>query len=243
MRSLLTLALFTIGTAFAADPEAPSVTAYAVNINHPPKGAAKEIVSPEYTGVHIFANLPGKQIVCIDPAATKLTVTDDKGIVLVPEQKLNAVVSTSFTRSQARLYLAGQKAPSAGATRIKVKGEITFLCGVGEKTATVEKLRVKAGEKADVGPAALEVIPTTDRFAVKVRVASPVVKSVTFTNAAGQTLSRTLALGLTVADGKLTQNSTLMLPRNAEAVGVKIEYYEKIEAVKVAVDSETGVGP
>ena len=244
MRSLLALALLTaLGVAGAADPEAPSVRAYAVNINHPPKGAAREIVSAEYTGVYLFAHLPGKQIVGIDTAASKLTVTDDKGTDLIPGLKLNPAVPSDKTKSQGRLYLIGPKAPAAGATRVKVKGELVFLCGVGEKTATVEKLPLKAGEKATAGPAALEVIPAKDRFAVDLRAGSPLVKSVAFTDAAGKQLFAAGAITLVVSDSKVAQAGNLTLPAKTEAVGIKVVHYEKIEAVKVAVDSETGVGP
>jgi hypothetical protein len=245
MRLLLafTLLAAAAGVCAAADPEAPSVRAYAVNINHPPKGAAREIVSPEYTGVYLFAHLPGKHIVGIDPAASKLTVTDDKGTDLMPNLRLNPTVPSDKTKSQGRFYLLGPKAPPAGATRVKVKGELVFLCGEGEKTATVEKLPVKAGEKAAAGPAALEVIPAKDRFAVDLRAASPLVKSVAFTDAAGKPLFATGAVNLVVSDGKVAQVGVLTLPAKTETVGVKVVHYEKVEAVKVAVDSETGVGP
>jgi hypothetical protein len=246
MRSLLTLALFValgVAPTTAADPEAPYVRAYAVNINHPPKEASREIVSNEYTGVHLFAHLPGKQIVAVDPAASKLTVTDDKNADLIPNLKLNPGVPTDKTKAQGRFYIFGSKAPSAGATRIRVKGELVFLYGVGEKTATVEKLPVKAGEKAEAGPAALEVVPAKDRFVLNVRAASPLVKSVTLIDAAGKPVVVPGLISFVVSDGKVAQDGNFTIPAKTESIGIKVVHYEKVEAVKVVVDSETGVGP
>ncbi len=245
MRLLLALALFAFGTAVAADAEAPSVRAYAVNINHPPKGAAKEIVSPEYTGVYLFANVAGKQIVTIDPSASKLTVTDDKEADLIPGLKLGpGVIATDKTKSQGRMYLLGNKAPSAGATRVRVKGEVVFLCGVGEKTSTVESLALKPKEKAEAGPAAFEVVLQKDRVVVSLKTDSPLIKSIAFTGADAKPLNVTGTLNLGInADGKAVQVANFTPPAKTESVGIKVVHYEKIETVKVAVDTDTGVGP
>jgi hypothetical protein len=248
VRSFLALALFAaaIGTGVAADPDAPSVRAYAVNINHPPKEASREIVSNEYTGVYLFANLPGKQIVALDTNASKLTVTDDKGTeIFASSVKLTPTsVTTDKSKAQGRMYLLSQKAPAEGATRIRVKGEVVFLCGVGEKTSTAENFALKAKEKAEVGPALFEVSLPKDRAVVSLKTDSPIVKSISFTGADGKALGATGMLNLGVnGDGKVVHFANYTLPAKLESVGIKVVHYEKIEAVKVVVDSETGVGP
>jgi hypothetical protein len=247
VRNFLALALFAaaIGTGFAADPDAPSVRAYAVNINHPPKEASREIVSNEYTGVYLFANIPGKKIVALDTPASKLAVTDDKGTeIFASTVRLGPSMTTDSTQAQGRLYLLSQKAPAQGATRIRVKGELVLLCGTGEKTSTVENFALKTKEKAEVGPASFEVNMPKDRAMVLLKTDSPLVKSVTFIGADGKAINvlGALTLGNNV-EGKVVHFANYTLPPKLETVGIKVVHYEKIEAVKVVVDSETGVGP
>jgi hypothetical protein len=243
MRTLAALALFPMLAATAAADDPPSVRAYAVNINHPPKGAASEIVSPAYTGVYLFIHIPGREIIGVDVGASKLAVSDDKGGELIPQAKLSPTLPTDKTKTQGRMYLLGPKPPSAGATRIQVKGEIAFLCGTGEKTTAVEKLPLKVGEKTEAGPFTFEVVPAKDRLAVRVRTATPTVKSVVFTDAAGKLVQSAGVLNLVVMDGKVGQSTNIILPAKPEWVGIKVVHYEKAEVVTIAVDSETGIGP
>jgi hypothetical protein len=247
MRHLFVLALIAIAiaTGTAADPQAPSVRAYALNVNSPPKEASREIVSNEYTGVYLFVNLPGKHIVAIDSAASKLTVTDDKGTEFIGSGvKIAPTIPSDKSKSQGRMYLLAQKAPAAGATKVRVKGELVFLCGVGEKTSSVESLALKAKEKAEAGPAAFEVVLQKDRAVVSFKTESPLVKSVAFTGADGKSLTVTGNLNLgTNADGKVVQFANFTPPAKTETVGIKVVHFEKLEPVTVAVDTETGVGP
>lgn len=241
--SVAFFAFYAIGAA-GADPEAPSVRAYALNINHPPKEASREIVSNEYTGVYLFVAAPGRQIVAVDTAATKLTVTDDKGTDLVPGVKLAPAIATDKTKAQGRLYILGQKAPANGATRVRVKGEITFLCGVGEKTSSADNFAVKVKEKVEVGPAAFEVTMGKDRAVLQWKAESPLVKSITFTSPDGKPVGTTGTINLVLNQaGKVGQSATFTPPVKTEKVGIKVVHYEKVESVTVPVDTETGVGP
>src|SRR5829696_8804434 len=89
MRTALALTLFVAaGGAGAAEPGAPSVKAYALNVNNPPANAPKEIVSAPYTGVYLFVQVPGRHVLAIDSAATKLALTDDKGTDLAAPKLL-----------------------------------------------------------------------------------------------------------------------------------------------------------
>jgi hypothetical protein len=67
---------------------------------------------------------------------------------------------------------------------------------------------------------------------------------VSFTNADGKTVGAAGTINLTPgANGKVGQSASFTLPAKIESVGIKVALYEKIEAVKVTVDSETGIGP
>ena len=244
MRTALALTLFLAGGAGAAEPGAPSVRAYALNVNNPPANAPKEIVSPPYTGAYLFIQVPGRHVLAIDSQATKLALTDDKGTDLAAPKLLpGPTIPTDRTKEQARLYVLGSKAPVAGATRVRVKGELVLLCGTGEKTATAEKVTVKDGEKVAVGPAAFEVVVLKDKLSVTLKAESPSVKSVAFTGADGKLLVVPGAINLGTPAGKIGQTATFTLPAKTEAVGIKVVYYEKVEPLKLAVDTDTGVGP
>lgn len=244
MRTALALTLLVVAGATAADPGAPSVRAYALNVNNPPKNAPKEIVSPPYTGVYLFIQVPGKHVAAIDTAATKLALTDDKGNDLAaPNPVATPTIPTDKSKEQARLYVLGSKAPAVGATRVRVKGELVLLCGTGEKSATAEKFSVRDKEKVTVGPAAFEVVVVKDRPTVTLKAESASVKTVTFTDADGKPLTAGGTINLGAPGGKVSQTATFLLPAKAEAVGIKVVYYEKIEAVKLPVDTDTGVGP
>lgn len=243
----ITLALILLvaaGADAAADPEIPTAKAYALNINHPPKDAPKEIVSPPYIGVYVFIKAPGRQIVALEPAETKLTLTDDKGTDLVAKSPVSGPgIATANSRDQARLYVTGAKMPVAGATRVRVKGDLVLLCGTAEKTATAEKLALKDKEKVEVGPATFEVAVLKGRTVVNLKSASPAVKAVTFTDSEGKALAVGGALNLGMSGGKVGQTAVFVPPAKVESLGIKVIYYEKVEAVKIAVDSDTGVGP
>lgn len=244
MRTALTLTLLLAAGALAADPGEPSVRAYALNVNNPPKDAPKEIVSPAYTGVYLFIRVPGTQIVALDPAETKLTLSDDKGTDLAaPKSVGNSNFSTDKSKEQARLYVLGSKAPAVGATRARVKGELALLCATGEKTATAEKFAVRDKEKVTVGPAAFEVAIVKDRPTVTLSTESVAVKSVAFTDADGKPVMAGGAINLRTPGGKLSQTATFTLPAKTETLGIKVVYHEKVEAVKLPVDTDTGVGP
>jgi hypothetical protein len=245
MRTTLALTFLLAATAAtAADPQAPSAKAYALNINHPPKDAPKEIVSPPYIGVYVFIQTPGKQIVALDPAETKLTLTDDKGTDLMPKSPVSGPsIPTANSRDQARLYVTGAKMPVAGATRVKLKGDLVLLCGTAEKTASAEKFALKDKEKVEVGPASFEVALQKGRTVVNLKAASASVKSVTFTDAEGKPLAVGGTLNLNTSGGKIGQTAVFVPPAKTETLGIKVTYYEKVEAVKIPVDTDTGVGP
>ena len=197
----------------AADRGEPSVRAYALNVNNPPKEAPKEIVSPAYAGVYLLIQVPGKQIVAIDSAATKLALTDDKGTDLVAPNSLgNSSLATDKSKEQGRLYVLGSKAPAAGATRVRVKGELVLLCGTGEKTAMAEKFAVRDKEKVSVGPAAFEVVTVKDKLTVTLNTETASVKSVTFTDADGKSLMAGGTINLKAAGGKVSQTASFTLP-------------------------------
>jgi len=242
--SLALILLIAAGAAAAAEPEAPSAKAYALNINHPPKDAPKEIVSPPYIGVYVFIKVPGKHVVALEPTETKLTLTDDKGTDLTAKSPVSGPsIPTANSRDQARLYVTGAKMPVAGATRVRVKGELVLLCGAGEKTATAEKFAVKDKEKVEVGPASFEVAIQKGRTVVNLKSTSASVKAVTFTDAEGKPLTVGGTVTLGVSGGKVGQTAVFVPPAKTETVGIKVVYYEKVESVKVPVDTDTGVGP
>jgi hypothetical protein len=244
MRTAIALTLLVASGVAAADPVAPSVRAYALNVNNPPKDAPKEIVSPPYTGAYLFIQVPEKHILAIDTAATKLALTDDKGTDLAAPKTLpGPSIPTDPSKQQARLYILGSKSPAVGATRVRVKGELVLLCGTAQKTATTEKFAVRDKEKVEVGPAAFEVAVVKDRPTLILKVASASVKTVVFTDADGKPLSVGGTINLNTPSGKITQSATFLLPAKTEAVGIKVTYYEKVEAVKLPVDTDTGVGP
>lgn len=244
MRTAIALTLLAAAGATAADPGAPSVRAYALNVNNPPKDAPKEIVSPAYTGAYLFIQVPGKHILAIDAGATKLALTDDKGTDLAAPKTLpGPSIPTDPSKQQARLYVLGSKAPAVGATRVRVKGELVLLCGTAEKTATAEKFAVRDKGKVEVGPAAVEVAVVKDRPTLIMKAAPASVKSVLFTDADGKPLGVGGTINLGAPGGKITQTATFLLPVKAETVGIKVTYYEKVEAVKLPVDTDTGVGP
>ena len=244
MRTAIALTLLVTAGAAAADPGAASVRAYALNVNNPPKDAPKEIVSPAYTGVYLFIQVPGKHVLAIDTAATKLALTDDKGTDLAAPNALpGPTVPTDRSKEQARLYVLGSKAPAVGATRVRVKGELVLLCGTAEKTAPTEKFAVRDKEKVAVGPAEFEVAVVKDRPTVTLKTAPASVKVVVFTDADGKPLSVGGTINLSAPGGKITQTATFLLPAKTETVGIKVTYYEKVEAVKLPVDTDTGVGP
>ncbi len=239
-----TLALVFLAAAGGATAADPSVKAYALNVNNPPKDAPKEIVSPAYTGAYLFIQVPGQHVLALDTVATKLALTDDKGTDLGAKSPLAGnALATDKSKEQARLYVLGPKAPATGATRVRVKGELVLLCGTGEKTATAEKFAIKDKEKVAVGPAAFEVVLAKDKLTVTLKTDGAAVKSVAFTDAEGKPLTAGGTTNLNVAGGKIAQTATFTLPAKTETVGIKVVYYEKVEPLKLPVDTDTGVGP
>lgn len=243
MRTAFALVLLLAASAVTAAAD-PSVKAYAMNVNNPPAGAPKEIVSPPYTGVYLFIETPGKHVLAIDSAATKLVLTDDKGTDLNAKGQLpGPAIPTAKSREQARLYVLGNKAPAAGATRARVKGELVLLVGTGEKTAAADTFALKVKEKVTVGPAGFEVVTAKDKIGLAFRADGASVKAVTFTDAAGKPLAAAGTITLSAPGGKVAQTATFTFPPKTEAVGIKVAYYEKTEPLKLAVDTDTGVGP
>ena len=78
---------------------------------------------------------------------------------------------------------------------------------------------------------------------MSLRAASPLVKSVAFTDADGKPVVGGATLNFVFADDKVTQIGSFGVAAKTESIGIKVVHYEKVEAVKVVVDSETGVGP
>jgi hypothetical protein len=182
--------------------------------------------------------------VAFEPTETKLALSDDKGTDLAARNPISGPgIPIAFSREQARLYITGAKMPVAGATRVRVKGELVLLCGSAEKTATAEKFALKDKAKVEVGPATFEVAMQKGRMVLNMKTASASVKSVTFTSADGKPLAVGGTLNLGLFEKKIRQTAVFVAPAKTETVGIKVVYYEKVEPVKIAVDSDTGVGP
>jgi hypothetical protein len=64
-----------------------------------------------------------------------------------------------------------------------------------------------------------------------------------FTDAEGKSFTVTGTINLNAVGGKIGQTATFALSAKIETVGIKVTHYEKVEAVKLPVDTDTGVGP
>jgi hypothetical protein len=246
MRTLLTsIVLFVAaGAAPAADPPAPTVKAYLVTVLHPQKDFDPTVAGGPYVNVGLLAKLPDRSIIGLDPAACKLTLTDDKGTDLSAGRQLVTFpgVRTDPKRTQAAFNVVTTKSPAAGATKVRVKGEVVFLCGVGEKTTTAQNFVLRAKEKATAGPAEFEVMDVNQALRVRMLAPVPSVKTVAFLDRDQKSVG-TLPPSLTVLNGKVVQSGYGAPPANAQAVTVSVVHYEKVEPVTVPVDTEIGIGP
>ena len=247
MRMFFSLALFVavVATGAAADPPTP-VKALSLSISRPVQDVPRELGVVEATSVYLFTSLPGREVVCLDPASSKVVFTDDKDTSLFgpPGQRAMSpyIRTDTKTKSQVAFTIFGQKAPVAGALKVRIKGELVFLCGSGEKSATVESLPLRAKEKAEAGPAVFEVAVFNEQASVTLKTESPLVKSVAFTGSDGKPLATPPVNLVGGMGGKPAQYGYFAVPPRTQTIGIKVVYYEKLEAVSVPIDVEVGVG-
>jgi hypothetical protein len=241
MRLLSVLALLAVaGAAPAADPTARPV---AVNIVRPPTDIPGVTLTGASSTLGVVAFLPDRSVVCLDPGACKLAFSDDKTTDLTGGKPLALAPAVQYigTNSLVQFPVTAPGLPVAGATKVRLKGDLVFLCGKGEKTATGGTV-LKAKEKTTVGPAAFEVVQNGNALLIQVTADQPLIKSITFLDqdkkvGAGQLV---LALG---PDGKVVQKGQYVLPPNTQAVSISVTHFEKVEPVTVPIDAAMGIGP
>ncbi len=160
------------GAAVAAGAAKVEAVGLAIDKPGPPMKFGQ--LAQEGTRVILRVSLPGKTIVELDPAASKLTgLKDDKGADLSkepPKPKDQGPVfrfgndmggplkAEKVQDGQSCLVeVKGPAVPSPGATRIAVRGTLVFTCGAGEKTDEQKNLPLTEGAPITAGPVPMTI--------------------------------------------------------------------------------------
>jgi hypothetical protein len=113
------------------------------------------------TGVAVRCHLRERFIVGIDPAQSKIKISDDKGtdlLVKAPETHLHVIYEPEISADgkKAALTFRASRLPMKGATKIRITGNVVVLVGKDEKT--IEKKGVALAQPVDLEVGTLRAV-------------------------------------------------------------------------------------
>jgi len=204
--------------------------------------------------VSALVSYPGKQILVVDTAASKVTeLKDDKGTDFL---KSSGFFKPSFNQQMMAKDRASVVVgtgsygvgPVGGATKIILKGSVVLICGQDEKTTEAKEVEIKNNTEVKFDDFTLKVYQEKG-FAgsggsFNISSTKPTFKSVTVTDADGKTVE--VRPGFFFGPPSFTPNKTygnaFNLAKPVTKVKVKITYFTKEEKVTVPVDLALGAG-
>lgn len=246
---------------FAADEKKSDVTAHATQlmIRKPLPPKKKEAFGFQDTGgtsVNISLDAPGKYVLGIDTKASKLgEFTDDKGTKLYTEGRFGATWLGDYPiitpeGDVCTVQVNGFTPPAKGAAKVRVKATVVLTCGTDEKSTDKKEVKIKKDAKEKVGDFSVEVTNEGGQFGgatLQIVSEKQNLKTAEFFDAKGEAVKLFLppyhqTLYPTTPNGKNRYALMTNLPMKADAVTVKVTYFEKTQAVEAPVDLEFGVG-
>jgi len=251
-----------LGTAAAlgaAEEKKADVTAQAtaLAIRRPLPPRTKEpaaFVDSGSTALDVTLTAPGKYVLGVDAKASKLgQFSDDKQTKLYSGDRIGVSWLSEFAQvtpdgEQCTVHLNAQAPPAKGAGKVVVKGTVVLLCGADEKSADKKEIAVKKDQKETAGAFTLQVINDGAAFGgpqIAVISDKQNLKGAEFFDARGEPIKlqlepyRQTFFG---GPGKTQHGLVSTLPKKADAVSVKVVYFNKVESLEVPLDLSVGVG-
>jgi len=212
-------------------------------------------------GVAIILRLvePNRSIVALDAEASRLTsFVDDKGTDLSAPKKGASGFGSDWLGSFPDIGKDGHSCqfevrghlPAKGAAKLSLRAEIVYRCGTGAETIA-STTQLTKGAAFPFGPVNVTIDEVKDAswgqskmtFTLKSDKTFEAVKSVTFLDAEGKEIKHSaMGSGRMGFGKKFTYTRSFGLHRKVEKVTVKVEYYSKIETVRMPLDLTVGVG-
>jgi hypothetical protein len=215
------------------------------------------------TSLSLRVALPGRSVIGLDKAATKLMeFADDKGTDLLKpagdrpdfgDSPISRRVMSESEPHALTLELAGDQPPAPGAVKISVKADVVVLCSGGEKTAEQKDVALKSGTKIAAGPLTFLVgmtEATTDlgeyKFMFVLSADRPfesTIKDFSFIDPAGKPMKSQVIIDFssTSIEGG-SYSRTYVLERMVDKVTMKVTCFDNVVAVHVPVELTTGLG-
>jgi hypothetical protein len=255
-------ALCLLGTAtalYAAEEKKADVTAQAtaLAIRKPLPPKQKEplaFVDNGSTALDVTLTATGKYVLGVDAKASKLDhFTDDKQTKLYSGERFGVSWLSEFAQvtpdgEQCTVHLNAPAPPAKGAGKVLVKGTVVLLCGADEKSADKMEIAIKKDQKVTAGAFTLQVTNDGAAFGgpqIAVISDKQNLKGAEFFDAKGEPIKLQLLpyrQTFFAGPGKTQFGLVSTLPKKADAVSVKVVYFDKVNPVEVPLDLSVGVG-
>jgi hypothetical protein len=198
----------------------------------------------EGTTITAVLRMPDLYLVAIDQGRCKLGITDDKGTDLLEapgEVRTLAVREPEFSvdGSSCGMRFHAANTPAKAATKIRIKGTIVVMAGTNEKQ--VKTKGAEPLESLDLDFGTLRS-PSSDSFELEF-IGSRPLKSLTGTTADGLAVDfRKAAARFGRPNAPLDRFKAYFFPGKAQAVELRISYFDTVERISVPIDLEVGLG-
>lgn len=238
----------------AAEPEWETVGLSVVKPDPDDEFKARLLDPAGTTTLVAQLQLPGHVILGVDPTQSNLDrFTDNRStnLLLPPAQAKVARVTAAAAPvhgKTVRVTFHGTGCPAAGATRLRLAGQVGVLVGKGEKTAERKDVAVRTG--VELAGGTLKAL--ADAFATK---ANPTALKYTgtrplerlaFVDATGEEVElrrNPFTANRTVVGAKGEFTALYSWPRTApDPCTFRATYYDRVELVVVPVELEAGLG-
>jgi hypothetical protein len=199
------------------------------------------------TMLSIMVSNPDKQFIGVDPSSKVSELKDDKGTSLLStgffKPTFNPSPRIAVDRKSVIVSLNTSAAPTKGAVKIHLKGELVLLSGTEEKTTDEVEVSIKPNAETKIGDFSLKVTMEkgfgTNGASFSLVSTKPNIKSINIKDAAGKVVET--FPGFSYGFGKSwTWNYTLK--KAVDKPKISITWYTKEEKVTVPVEVEMGLG-
>jgi hypothetical protein len=193
--------------------------------------------------------VPGRKLVRIDEAKSKLTTfEDDKGNSLIDPKDFNPSHFRTWIVSENRENMmvnvdSYSRIPGEGAGKILVKGELVIVCGLAEKTTP--EVKFDFTKKADIplGDLTLRIDPAKKTFSpgyFEMIGEARAIIDLTLLGDNGKKVIAYPCIGPDYSPGARTHK--WLTPEKVTAGRLKLTYYSKEESLTVPVDLVFNLG-
>lgn len=199
---------------------------------------------PGTTVVLLLSAPEGKSIIELDDDGSAVSSwTDDEGTNLLESVRWDPFGQVTEDGSLGLIEVSSEARPAAGATTIKVVGEVALQVATGTDSETVPSLRAEVGQKVETKQGALEVV------------AVEIDDSMTLTLQANTTIRDSIR-DVRFFDGEeeievsgrgsMSMGNSVQLEyyleRAAERLRVELDWWIGLESIKMPFEVETGLG-